>query len=258
MKAVEIIPLIFITILVAGCFDNESGKSESPAAGIYLTQSVFISDANDSQFQRSVVVIIANTGEARFMFLGFSSSTRGAMHSPQLTGNVSVAGDAFSASLNTYTDGDLQTDIVELEGTVTKMDGIFGAYSWGQDFGRFYLTYSQSYDRPSAISLLEGIWTFNAASSGGAVSTFTLVIDSGGTIQGSNTAGCVYNGKVSIIDPRYNVYRITLDASLCDELNGSYSGLATLNDFGVDRSLTLGVSSPEHSLNVFVVAPQLP
>jgi len=73
-----------------------------------------------------------------------------------------------------------------------------------------------------------------------------------------HTIECVYNGKVSIIESRYNVYRPSLDATLCVELNGAYNGLATLSDFGGDRSLIFGVSTPEHSLNGMVVAPPLP
>lgn len=258
MKTVAIIGLISIVNLLAGCFDNDYGIPDSPAAGVYLTESVFVSDAYDSQWQLPVVVIIASTGEARFMFFSSWSSIRGAMHSPQLTGNVIVEGETFSSSLNAYVHGDLQTDIVGLMGTVMNRDGIFGTYTWGHDFGRIYLTYSTSYERPSAINMLEGIWNYSAASSGGAIFTFTIAIDSDGMISGSNAAGCVYNGKVSIIDSFYNIYRLTLDASLCGELDGTYAGLATLGDKLGSRSLTFGVSTPEHSLNGMLMAPPLP
>lgn len=103
---------------------------------------------------------------------------------PRLAGNVNVAADKITASLKYYSDGNVQAFTASLDGTVAPKDGIWGDYVRGQDFGRFVLDYLPLYDEPSAPSKLEGIWTFNQASSGVGIFTFTLTIDADGTIFG--------------------------------------------------------------------------
>ena len=261
MTRVAFLALSLIAALVTGCFDGGSDSSSSStenqsAAGVYITNSWFISEANEL-LQYPVTVLIASTGEARFLL--FSSSTGSIMLSPQFAGTVNVAAEKLAASLVFYSDGNIQTFPVSLEGTVVPKDNIMGDYVWGQDFGQFVLNYSPLYDEPSVLSKLEGIWTFNQASSGGAVFTFTLTIDADGTIFGSNTDGCVYNGKMSIIDSRYNVYRMSLDSSLCGELDGVYEGLATFSESDyLGRTLIFGATSKEHSLSGMVQSPSQP
>ena len=118
--------------------------------------------------------------------------------------------------------------------------------------------YSPFYEESSTLGKLEGIWTFNQASSGGAIFTFTITIDSDGTVFGSNTAGCVYNGSFSTIDTNYNVYRLLLEASLCGDLDGTYDGLATLLESSLERRLIFGVSTPEHAFSGILTAPLIP
>jgi len=48
-----------------------------------------------------------------------------------------------------------------------------------------------------------------------------------GIISGENIDGCIYTGAIDIIDPAFNLYQITLNASACEFLDGPYSGLAT-------------------------------
>jgi hypothetical protein len=40
------------------------------------------------------------------------------------------------------------------------------------------------------------------------------------------------DGKVSIIDSRFNLYRLSLESSLCGELDGFYEGLAFFSEGG--------------------------
>jgi len=142
---------------------------------------------------------------------------------PRLAGNVNVAADKITASLKYYSDGNVQAFTASLDGTVAPKDVIWGDYVRGQDFGRFVLDYLPLYDGPSAPSKLEGIWTFNQASSG---SVF-LHLHSPLTQMERYS-----DGKVSIIDSRFNLYRLSLESSLCGELDGFYEGLAFFSEGG--------------------------
>ena len=261
MRNVAFMAFSLVIVLITGCFHDDNDSSyyiavKQPAAGVYLSvNSAFFSEATGHPIQIPVDVIISRTGEARFLF--FSSSSIPMLY-PQLAGNVDVVVDKFTASLKTYSDGNAQTSSAALDGTVVIKDNITGDYTWGQDFGRFVLNYSPLYEDPSALSKLEGIWSFSQASSGGGIFTFTLTIDSDGTVFGSNTAGCVYNGTFNIVDARYNVYSLSLEASLCGDLDGVYDGLASLFETGFDRSLMFGTSNQEHSLSGILKAPLQP
>jgi len=270
MRSIAFMYLFLIVALMTGCFDDSDDSSSLPAdappitedqsaAGIYpAIANNFVSENVDRPGQSRVDAIIASTGEARFMLFGSSSIPLLYTH---LTGNVNVEADRFTAPLKTYStdsDGNTQISLATLDGTVKTKDGIWGNYTWGQDFGRFVLNYVSLYEEPSMLCLLEGIWTFSQASSSGAVFTFTLSIDPDGTVFGSHTAGCVYNGTFGIIDTRYNVYRLSLDASLCGELDGSYEGLATLSETQPQRSLMFGTSNEEHSLSGIVFSSLQP
>jgi len=266
MRTVTFMSFFFIIALMASCFhddDSSSPKVESQpavedqsAAGIYGSiASDFISEANDHSVRNPVDAIITSTGEARFMFFG---STDTPLMYTQLVGNVNVAADKLTASLKEYSDGNVQLSSVELDGTVATKDGAWGSYTWGQDFGRIVLNYLSTYEESSELSKLEGIWTFSQASSSGQTFTYTLTIDQDGMVFGSNTAGCVFNGKFIIIDSQYNVYRLLLETSLCGDLDGSYKGLATLDEPLIQRSLMFGVTSEDHSLSGIVFSPLQP
>ena len=55
-------------------------------------------------------------------------------------------------------------------------------------------------------------------------------IDGFGEVTGSQADGCTVTGVVSILDTDYNLYAVDLDASACGVYNGSYDGLATLDN----------------------------
>ena len=252
---------------MTSCFDDNDDSSSTPvkdtviveeqsAAGIYLSPpSIFTTEAAEHPVQNPVNVIIASTGEARFLFFG---STGAPQMYTQLVGNVNVAADKFTASLKAYIDGDIQASPVTLDGTVETKSGIWGTYVWDQDFGRFNLIYFPSYEKRSLLNKLEGIWVFNQASSGGLVYTITLTIDPDGTVFGSNTPGCVYNGSFQVIDSSFNVYRLSLETSLCGNLDGTYEGLASLFVNQLERSLMFGVTNQNHSLSGIVFSPLQP
>ena len=81
------------------------------------------------------------------------------------------------------------------------------------------------YEEGSSLDRLSGIWSRSETSSGGAVYTITLDIDDGGQLFGTDTAGCVFSGQLTIIDVRYAAYRASINVSACGEVDGDYTGL---------------------------------
>jgi len=69
----------------------------------------------------------------------------------------------------------------------------------------------------------------------------------------ADTEGCIYSGNLDIIDTHYFIYNVTFEVSGCDDLKGTYNGLATLEEeFSIAdhphthyRFMTFGVSDGE-------------
>jgi hypothetical protein len=265
MRFISLLSLLLAVTLMAGCFheNDDSSSEEIPqavedqsAAGIYRSiLSDFVSEAYDHSVRNPVDAIITNTGEARFFIFG---STGTPLMDTQLVGNVNVTADNLTATLKEYSDGNAQTSTVDLDGTIVTKDGAWGSYTWGLDFGRFVLNYFSTYENTSALSKLEGIWTFSQASSSGLTFTLALTVDPDGTVFGSTTEGCVFNGRFKIIDSHYNVYRLLLDTSLCGDLDGAYRGLATFSVTQPHRYIMFGVTNQDHSLCGMVFSPLQP
>ena len=51
-----------------------------------------------------------------------------------------------------------------------------------------------------------------------------------GEMTGSNTAGCVHLGSVSIIDPAVNIYGLFINTSSCGSSDGIYTGYIVVSD----------------------------
>ena len=67
----------------------------------------------------------------------------------------------------------------------------------------------------------------------------TLAVDAQGSVTGSHSNGCAYNGRVQIPDPNHNMLRLDVEISGCGGLtssrswNGKYEGLGMLKSGGV-------------------------
>ena len=170
-------------------------------------------------------------------------------------GFVAVSSNSLSGTLTEYSgrqgvfvgfDG---TSTISLDGEVTERDGMFGTYTGDVDEGRFALTYNAAYEEGSSLDQLSGIWSHSQASSGGAVYTITLEVDGGGQVFGTDTAGCVFSGQLTIIDARFAAYRAAINVSMCDAVDGDYTGLVFYPNAGL---LTIGTDN-----GLFAFATQL-
>jgi len=110
-----------------------------------------------------------------------------------------------------------------------QLDVVFTTSEGTQDSGTITLAYDEIYERDSSLSTIAG----NYATRG---TNGVINVNSNGEVFAQNsTTGCTANGEVSIIDERYNAYRVEWTYSNCagelSDLNGlTFSGLATLDD----------------------------
>ena len=223
-----------LAVAMASC-TADGGFTEAPvivnesAAGIYA--GAFTSTAGPEPIDYQVTGIINKALIGQFIVAG---SDR------HYSGRLSVFGSDLSGTLTQYRgvqdrffgiDG---VDSIAIAGRVVESDRIDGDYSGENDEGRPALTYDPSYETDSSLDKTSGIWMY----SGAAGYTVTLTIEANGDIFGSDTIGCVYSGRVAILDRDYNVYRAVVLISDCGSINDEYTGFAILTD-----ELTISVSN---------------
>src|SRR5690606_26031891 len=104
---------------------------------------------------------------------------------------------------------------------------VFTTSAGTQDSGTITLRYDDVYERDSSLSTIAGNYAIRGTNG-------VVNVNSNGVVFAQNsTTGCTANGEVSVIDPRYNAYRVEWTYSACagdfSVLNGlTFSGLATL------------------------------
>jgi hypothetical protein len=114
------------------------------------------------------------------------------------------------------------------------------------------LSFDDVYNEASSLSKLAGKWTVSTGA--------LLTIDADGTILSQDAAsGCEVNGKVSLINGKYNAYAVTATYSNCgangSALNGlSGTGLMTLDDTQNPSVLYVGYSMTLAGGEVLLVA----
>ncbi|MDB5987951.1 MAG: hypothetical protein JWR16_3004 [Nevskia sp.] len=113
----------------------------------------------------------------------------------------------------------------QIGGQYTRMNSSGAAV----ESGTLSLAYqTAAYETRSALALLEGVWS-NVDAFGTPQISFSL--DSSGGISGTVAAtDCTYNGNVTVVDLRYNVYSIKLTETcgVSGTLPLVLTGLATL------------------------------
>jgi hypothetical protein len=114
-------------------------------------------------------------------------------------------------------------------------DGVLrGEAEFDRDDYSFTLNPSADYDRAVSLALLAGVYTRRENSIFGEEVTLTVTIESNGTLTGSYSNGCVFNGNASIPDAAHNMVRLQIDLANCGsqgsskQWNGAYTGLGLL------------------------------
>jgi hypothetical protein len=182
-----------------------------------------------------VIGITLSSGESRFIDeLG-----------TQYIASINVVGTNFSGTVfaiaplgSRFIDGNA-TATGTISGTITQRARLSGSYSLSTgEQGTLNLFYDSNYERTSSLSKTSGMW-IDAASN-------VYSVDADGSIFGQDSSGCVYGGRISIINPAVNAYRVQLTVANCGVFNGTYSGLGTLSDFQLandDRLFTYQVNN---------------
>jgi hypothetical protein len=216
----------FLFSTVAGCGGGSSGGGDTSSqpppvvderpGGIWFG-TVFNASLGSSW---ELTGITLDSGESRFIDeLG-----------SQYTANINVTGTSFSGSLfavapagSTFINGS-PTATGTISGTISERSELSGTYriSTGET-GTLSLFYDDTYERTSGLVKTAGTWI------DGNGDTYTVQAD--GTLFGQDSFGCVYNGRLTIIDAAFNAYRVRIDVANCSGFNGTYTGLGTLSDW---------------------------
>jgi hypothetical protein len=112
-------------------------------------------------------------------------------------------------------------------------------------------TFDKLYDEPADLSKTAGNWTGQTGS--------IISIDANGVIFSQDpVTGCVLNGQMTVINPDYDAYSVTVTFSECGTaigLNGITAiGLAALDDLVTPNELYIGYTLTMASGESFMVA----
>lgn len=155
-------------------------------------------------------------------------------------GTYSVSGSTMTATVNDYEIGGGYLATTTLSISVVEQSTMSGSFSTSYNStGTISVSFDDTYNRSSSLSTIAGTWTYNVT---GYSSTTT--INDQGEVSGTNSDGCVITGTVTLLDTTHNLYALDIEASSCGSLNGTYDGLATLQDDATEiDTLTYCVSS---------------
>jgi hypothetical protein len=157
----------------------------------------------------------------------------------QYVGTATTNGMTVTSSFNGYTahgqtfpDGS-RHGTGQLNGTITERSSITATFQFTTDTGTtsngtLSLTFSSSYDVPSALGAIAGNYT--DPTSGDVYS----ITSAGAVTWQDATTGCMGNGTITIIDATYNLYQFDFDMANCTGsavvFNGTqFTGFATLD-----------------------------
>jgi hypothetical protein len=226
-----LISIAFVSIAACGGGGAGGGASAPPNTPVDASPGGIWSGI-DSVSGQQMLGLVTEQGEAHFI----------RADDVQYTGTATTSNNSISATLvgvtpagYVFPDGS-NSGTGTVSGTIQERQSISATVSFTtstglSDTGAVSLSYHPLYGRDSSLPTIAGNYID--------LSTGTVVnIAAGGVIFSQDPAsGCVVNGQVSIVDARYNAYRIQWTYESCmgqsSFLNGlTFSGLATLDNTG--------------------------
>jgi hypothetical protein len=194
----------------------------------------------------NVRALIAETGEFRMMLYEDFDLDYFASQGEQIFGtfasngqDIATIGDAVwtARAVNEFSDAGAVFGMTGVLAARQSISGPFQAnwYDWSRvetRIGNLSMNYHSIYESPSSLAILQGSYR--------TPDEVLTVDDQGVVFYQSAVSGCIGNGTAEVIDPDYNMYRMTIDVDACvgDESyrNGStFTGLANIgenNDLG--------------------------
>ena len=191
----------------------------------------------------ALIGVVTETGEARFI----------RSDGMQSFGQATVSGNSVSGNYTSilpygfvFEDGS-SWGTGTLSGTVRERQSITATFSFRtsaglSSTGTGTFTYNSLYDRDSSLATIAG--NYRDGNTGAVVN-----VNSNGVIFSQDAVtGCVVNGQASIIDSRYNVYRIEYSFTGCQGfdsyLNGTTAtGLGVLDNTSSPEYVIIGVTN---------------
>jgi hypothetical protein len=162
-----------------------------------------------------------------------------------LTRGALFGNDGFVVTTNVCCEAQFEDDATgkNLGETSTRdasvsvaVDGaaISGELQFRGDRYRFTLNAAPDYNRSLSLADLAGVYTRRDDTIFGEEVTLTLTIEANGSLTGSYSNGCVFNGTAAIPDAAHNMVQLQIDLANCGShgsskaWNGSYAGLGVL------------------------------
>lgn len=209
---------VFLSACGGGGSSNESGALPTPtnAGGIWIGSS------SAGGFTIYIEGVITESGEGRFVD---ENGTQYIVTS--ITGNdgqIRINFNAYAQFGYVFLNGST-FGTGTITGTVRERSTFSGNFSFSTgEAGTISFAYDPLYDRDSSLAKISGQWNEGFG---------VLVVDADGSFFEQDQFGCVYDGRVSIISPNYNAYRLTMNVSNCGSDNGNYQGVGVLADLNV-------------------------
>lgn len=187
-------------------------------------------------------LVALSSDDGRFRFLSVDSAVAFVGFSQTAGTSMTGTARAFADSGVNWLDGNHVVDAT-LTATISERSTMSGSWALasGESF-TFDLTYDALYEKDSATSLLEDIWTGYDDFGNPNV---TFVIDADGAFDGQNTAGCVSVGQFTVIEAASNLYQVQSEISNCG-IAGTYQGFAFLADLlNINDGLVISIDNDE-------------
>lgn len=243
MELKQVCLAMITTLALSACGgggSSDSGNSAAPKVSASAANGIYVGNVRDvySQHGDSIVfplVAVVYEGEVYSL----------ADHGYTYTSSIDVQSNSdYEGTFRVYDDfGDfLQT--IEVDGSYQEKTSLSGQYQSERGFdSSFSLDYvPEAYEVPAGLDMIDGVWSVTNSTSNA-----SITINSNGEFFGSDDAGCVFSGDITVPNASVNVYRVNLTQENCGEINGSYSGLASLDTFGPSPELVTIVSNNDFS-----------
>lgn len=223
--------LLSASLVLAGCGGGSSSSGVSntsppPPPADQETGGLWVGTLTSDSNMVTEDLVALSADDGRFRFLSVDSDITFVGISQTMGTSMTGTARAFADSGVNWLNGNHVVDatVTAVIAERSTMSGSWALAS-GESF-TFDLTYDALYEKDSATSLLEDIWTGYDDFGNPEV---TFVIDADGVFNGQNTSGCVSTGQFTAIAPTSNLYEVQGEISNCG-IAGTYQGFAFLAD----------------------------
>jgi hypothetical protein len=222
---------ILIVLLVSACGGGGGGGSDFKTVPDQSASGIWQGQLSGGGVTNDISCLISETLELACLLyeVGTGILVGGATGTVQVVNGNQIRGSGavYTTAGFVLSDGSNRANFTIPSGTVSEMNSISMTVDGTGALDTVTMAYDSLYDRGSSLATVSGV--YNDFFIEGTSASFS--IDAGGMIFSQTTSGCVGNGQVSIIDPQFNGYDVSLTVTNCSVLNGTYNGLAITTDF---------------------------